>query len=204
MPQPHTHEAHGSVSETKRYIAIFLITLGILLVQIVGGTYARSVAIFADSAHVALDGVSALISIYVSLTVRRHTDQDRFRITWMRVSCGLLLLSLAWIGFEAIRRLQDPEMVRGWSVLVIASIGALGNIWQHRLLPQKHTDATSHAQKLHIEGDLYSSIAIIFGGLLMGITGWSLVDPLLALAIVLFVGYRTIVLLLNPQTGHTH
>ncbi len=188
----HDHIHHSPAAEWKLYVGIFLIALLILAVQIAGGLISGSLALLADSLHVFFDGVSAVISLFVALFISRVKDEERTRLLWMRVSAVVLLLSLLVIGYEAIERLRFPSEVKGGVVIISASIGALLNLWQHRLLPHHHHDnATSRAQRLHILADLWSSIAVVVSGVLIWHTGWFWIDPLLTALVILVIGRQT-------------
>lgn len=194
------HEHHTHASERRRYINIFLVTLLILVVQVTGGWISGSLALWADSVHVALDGVSALISVYVASVVHRYENESRLRRRWMRVSGVLLLASLAWLGYEAVERLIEPTEVIGRNVVVIALIGALLNWWQHSMLPHHHHDnETTRAQRLHIMSDFGSSIAVAVGGAIMWMTEWYRVDAILTLGVIAWIGYLTLKMLFSKR-----
>lgn len=213
MPQ-HTHLAGCAAAagyvctcEPRRYWRIFLITLGICFIQITGGILSGSLALFSDSVHAASDGVSALISLLVARHVLNYAysrkRQEAKRRFWMRVSGFLLLGSLVWIGMEAIERYQNPSEVVGSVVMLVAAIGAIGNVWQHRLVPRDHT-TTAHMQRLHVEGDLYSSIAVVAAGALIWTTGWMLIDPILTFCIIFFIGKSTLEMMVSGEADHDH
>ena len=193
--------------EPRRYWYIFLITLGICAVQIIGGFFSGSLALFSDTIHVATDGLSALISFTVARQVLAHAlshkEEERKRRFWMRMSGILFILSLVWIGKEAIERYQDPSEVVGLIVVLAASIGMLGNVWQHRLVPHEHT-MTSRMQRLHIEGDLYSSGAVIAAGIAIWVTDIYLIDPLLSFCLIFFIGFQTLQVMLSGEALHDH
>ena len=178
--------------EILRYLFILFITVIVFCIQMIGGRLFGSLALYADSAHVALDGVVALISMFVAVHVRQHRNEEVFRVRWMRVSALLLLLTLVWIVAEAFSRLANPEPVVGFGVFVAASIGGLGNVLQHRLLHHGERTVTARAQRLHVEGDLWSSVMVVAGGIAIWMTDLFLIDPILSIAVALFIGIRTI------------
>ena len=221
MPQHHLAGC-GAVSnelcdcEPRRYMRLLWITVGICIFQVAGGLWAGSLALFSDSVHVASDGASALISVYVAKAILRNRlskEAERpLRRFWMRVSGVLLLLSLGWIVVEAIERFAHPAPVNGWVVIAVAAIGAAGNVWQHRLIPHDHSE-TAAMQRLHVEGDLYSSLAVVLVGAVIAVgaafgSDVSMIDPVLSIGIALFVGYHTARAMLGKNGhachGHAH
>lgn len=202
--------------EPRRYMRLLWITVGICVFQVVGGVWAGSLALFSDSVHVASDGASALISVYVAKTILRNRMSKEagrpLRRFWMRVSGVILILSLAWIMVEAFERFAHPAPVNGWVVIAIAAIGAAGNVWQHRLVPHDHSE-TAAMQRLHVEGDLYSSIVVVLAGIAIAAgsvlgTDLGIIDPFLSVGIALFVGYQTVRAMFGKNGhachGHAH
>ncbi len=168
-----------------------------------GSVLSGSLALLADTAHAALDGASALISVFVAHAARSHQNPERMRVRWMRVSGAILLLALVWICYEAYERFTSAQAVFGPSVMVAASIGALINYAQHRLVPHDHS-VTAKAQRLHVLSDLASSILVVLGGGLIWLTGIMVLDPVISLVVVGVVGYSTITMMLNRNTDHSH
>ena len=193
--------------EFNSYAYILLITLVIAAVQLAGSVLSGSLALFADTLHVLLDGASAGISMFVAHRVRTHQDPGGLRLFWMRVSGLLLIAAMIWVATEAAQRYQHPQPVVGWQVMVAAFIGGYLNYRQHELVPHDHS-ATSWMQRYHVLGDLLSSIAVVFGGALMWLTGDARIDPILSLAIALFIGAITVRMLISrhagSSNGHVH
>lgn len=191
--------------EVRRYYYIFLLTLGIGVVEMIGSFVSGSIALLADTAHVSLDCVAAGISVYVAHTARTHADPVSLRLIWMRRSGWLLLLALAWIAYEAIGRFSGLHVVTAWRVMVTAGIAACLNYAQHRLVPHDHS-MTAKAQHLHVAGDLASNIVVFVGGGLIWWTGRVWIDPVLSLVIVGGVSYLTIKMMRAPHSedGHDH
>lgn len=190
--------------EIRRYKRIAGLTLIIVAVQFVGSIVSGSLALLADTVHVALDFASALISVFVAYRVRNHHAPDQFRLRWMRFSGVLLLSALLLVAVEAISRLQHPYSVAGLEVVGVAAFGALMNYWQHTLVPHDHTH-TSRAQRLHVLGDLFTSLVVIVGGALIWLTGKLWIDPILSLVVVGVVGALTIRMLRRKEwRAHTH
>lgn len=193
--------------DMKRYGYISLIIVGILIIQIIGAEAFQSIGLYADSGHVGLDGVAALLSMYVSYRVYRGIDERRerrVRDLYLRVSAGVLCLALLLIALEAVERLNNPKEVAGLGTLLTAFVGALGNWWQHAIIERGEKHATQHAMRLHVRSDLYSSVAVILGGAGVWLTGINSIDPAASLAVVVWVGWRAIKLLLFGYQGHTH
>lgn len=192
--------------EPQRYGLVLAVGLLVFVIQAVGGYVAGSVAVLADSAHVASDAASTGLSLIVAVLARTHHDELGLRDRWSRVSAFALFLVLLWIAYEAVERLRAPHEVDGQLVVIIASLGLVGNLIQYRLLHAEET-STGRVQRLHILQDLASSGAVVVGGACMWAFGWSLVDPWLSLAIVAFMIPAALARVFgksDPHHGHHH
>ncbi|MGB4076853.1 MAG: cation diffusion facilitator family transporter [Minisyncoccia bacterium] len=176
----------GCWCEVQRYALVLAVCLLVFFIQVVGGYVAGSVAVLADSAHVASDTASTGLSLIIATLARTHHDEHGLRDFWSRVSAFLLFLVLAWIAWEAVERLCSPQEVDGQLVVAVASAGLLGNLIQYRLLYREKT-STGRVQRLHILQDLASSAAVVVGGVCVWAFGWSAIDPWLSLGIVAFM-----------------
>ena len=95
-------------------------------------------------------------------------------------------------------RLLNPEPVGSFGMLVVASLGLVVNLISMRLL------ASGAASSLNMKGaylevwaDMLGSVGVIGGAALIMLTGWTWVDPVVAIGIGLWVLPRTWVLLKN-------
>ncbi len=86
---------------------------------------------------------------------------------------------------EAIERISHPREVVGSYVMIIALIGLIVNIIVAIQLHQGHGEKGLNHQAafLHVIGDLLGSVAALAAGLVIYLTGWLLIDPLLSLFI---------------------
>lgn len=185
--------------ETRGYAFVLGIAVSICLLQLAGSWLANSISLFSDTMHVGSDAASDLISLLVARTIARGTfsahREDAFRLRWMRISNGLLLLTLPFIGYESWERFQHPSPVAGWTTMTIAGAGLLLNLWRHRLVPHKHTH-TGYGAAWHIVVDMVSAVAVIASGILIGLTHQYLIDPVISLGIIVWIGYNTIRMML--------
>ena len=94
-----------------------------------------------------------------------------------------MLLIVSGIVYHAIQRLQHPVPVAGGMVMIIAAVGLIVNIVVALKLHHSEQTLNTRAALLHVMGDLLGSIAALFAGLVIYLTGWLPIDPLLSLLI---------------------
>ena len=91
-----------------------------------------------------------------------------------------LILVAAWVLFEAIQRFQHPEPV---IMFVSAGIGIAIYLIFGFGLSKEGDNVNTRAAALHVFGDVGASLGVIVAGILILLTGWYRLDPLLSMGI---------------------
>jgi cobalt-zinc-cadmium efflux system protein len=194
MSHSHDHHDHGpSVSSTadRRYLTIaLLLLLGFMLVEVVVGLLASSLALISDAGHMLTDAGAIGLSL-VAMHWAAQPAAGHFTFGFKRVEIlsafanGLTLILLAvWFVIEAITRLIHPPEVNGLIVMVVALIGMVVNalaVWVMRRANRESLNVEGSFQ--HILTDLYAFIATAIAGGLIWLTGWNRLDTLAALLV---------------------
>jgi cobalt-zinc-cadmium efflux system protein len=177
----------SSKDAERRLWVAFGVSLVIVSVEVVGGIVGRSLALLGDSAHLLTDVLTVGIAI---LTLRlgrmRHTPRRTFGYHRAEIFAALIngstLIAVALvIVYQAFLRLQQPPTVQGSLVLTVAVIGLMGNLAMTRLLaPNRKTSLNVRGAFLHALGDTLSSVAVIISSLIVILTGYNGIDPLIA------------------------
>ncbi|HXE23990.1 MAG TPA: cation diffusion facilitator family transporter, partial [Roseiarcus sp.] len=95
-----------------------------------------------------------------------------------------LLVTVGGLSWEAIRRLGSPEPVAGGTMMAVAAIGILVNAATAWLFASgRKDDLNLKGAFLHMASDALVSVGVVIAGLLILLTGWLIVDPLVSLAI---------------------
>lgn len=194
-----------------------LLTLGFMLVEVVGGWWTGSLALLADAAHMMTDAAALAAAWWAQQLARREADALRTYGWWRATvlaafvnALGLILVAVV-IVHEAWERWQTPSEVQGGPMLLIALVGLVVNLlvlWVLRQGGAGHAHAHKHehghahdrdgaagfggnvnlqAAWLHVLGDLLGSVAAIAAALVIWLTGWTPIDPLLSVLVVLLL-----------------
>ena len=199
-PGGHSHVPSEIRFERPLWWALGL-TSTVLLVELLGAWWTGSLALLSDAAHMATDTLALAIALVAVRLSRRAPDAQR-TYGYVRFEAlgalanGMLLFALAgWILWEAWQRLRSPLPVASLGMLGVAVVGLVCNLGAMRLL---HAGA---GQSLNLKGaylevwaDMLGSLAVIVAAVVIHLTGWTRVDPLLAVLIGLWVLPRTWVL----------
>jgi cobalt-zinc-cadmium efflux system protein len=198
-----------------RFLWALALTALVLVGEVVGGLWTHSLALLSDAAHVLMDVVALGLS-YVAVRMAAREPSERHSYGLHRaevlaavINGGTLFVIAAGIFWEAGHRLMAPEPVKSIEMLLIAAAGLAVNLVVLLVLRghdghghdhHDHDADHEHAEGpgdlnvrsawLHVLGDTLSSVGVIIAGLLMWWKGWTLLDPLMSIAIggVLFFG----------------
>lgn len=184
-----------SSSAGARIRLALLLTATVLVVEVVGGFWAHSLALLSDAGHVVTDLVVLALSLFAlrqvqrPATARRTFGYQRVGILVALVNALLLAAIVVGIVIEAVRRLQDPGVVHGGPMAAAAVVGLVISLVIARSLQPLQRDLTVKSALVHILGDAWASGGVIVAGLLIVVTGWFAVDPLLSIAIAALIAW---------------
>ena len=191
--------------DLKRYWLILLITVAILALEIFGSIASGSLALLSDAGHVFGDTLAIGVAIIAERIAIRSPQRKRgARVIGAGINALIIILTCAFIGYEAYLRFRNPnyEIVTG-PMIVIAALGAAGNYVQAKVLGHEHGEHVGRqAVRLHVLSDLWQSLAVVFAGLLIWITGWRVLDPVASVLIVVAMLVWTTRLLLSIAKSH--
>ena len=206
MAVKHDHGASTIRHERPLWWALGLTTT-FLAVEVVGAWLTNSLALLSDAAHMTTDVLALAIALVAVRLSRRPADAKRtfgyarFEAIGALVN-GLLLFGVAgYILWEAVGRIQQPPTVASAGMLAVAAVGLVVNLISMRLL------RAGSGENLNVKGaylevwsDMLGSVAVILAAVVIHFTAWSIVDPILAVLIGLWVLPRTWTLL--RDAGH--
>lgn len=193
----HGDHSHGHAS-SKLLIISLIFTTGFAVVEVIGGLWANSLALVADAGHMITDSMSLGIGAFAAwLSQRRASKRHtygfaRAEVIGALVNVLFMLGVVVWIVVAAFERLANPQDVGGTTVMVVAFIGLLVNIGVAWILMRGEKNMNVRAALLHVMGDLAGSIAALLAGLVIYLTGWLPIDPLLSLFISLLIGVASV------------
>jgi len=174
----------------------FIITLIFTIVEFVGGVLSNSLALLSDSFHMLSDVIALSLSM-VAIYFATKKPTSRFTFGYLRLEIlaaflnglALMIISL-WILYEAVKRMIYQQPIESGVMVIIATIGLFVNIVLTIVLVRslKQEDNINVQSALwHFMGDLLNSIGVIVAVVLIHITGWQMIDPLISIIISLII-----------------
>lgn len=155
--------ASSQTSKTQRALVVAIaLNTALAAGQIVVGLLTRSLAVAADAAHQFVDVIALCVSLLaLRATLRPASERRTYGLRrsdaiGALTSSLLLLLSVAWIAYEAVRRLLHPTPVTAGPMIVIGLVGLLINGSSAWLVHRSGADdghGHAHAEHNHAEHD---------------------------------------------------
>ena len=184
-----------SVDATARLRLALVLTAIVLVVEVIGGLWAHSLALLSDAGHVVTDLVVLALSTFALRQVQRPASPRR-TFGYQRVGILVALLNALLLGaivvgivVEALHRLQNPSAVRGGVMAAAAVLGLGISLAIARSLQPMEGDLTVRSALMHIWDDAWASAGIFVAGPLIAFSGWLAIDPLLSLGIAALIAW---------------
>ncbi len=178
-------------SRDRRAISVALgVTAAFVVFEAIGGWLSGSLALLADAGHMATDAAGLTLALVaLKLAGRRPTPDKTFGHQRAEILAALangvvLVVVSVYIVFEAVDRIADPRQVKSGLMLGVALVGLIANgVAVLALAGGRNRSLNVRGAFLHVIGDALGSIGAIAAAIIIARTGWTLVDPLVAIAI---------------------
>ncbi len=193
----HGH-SHAPASFGRAFAIGTALNLGFVVVEAAYGIIAGSMALLADAGH-NLSDVLGLLIAWGAATLARRTPTARYTyglrsssILAAFLNALLLLVAIAMIAFEAVRRFAEPAPVACGTVMAVAAVGILVNgITAWLFMSGRKGDLNIRGAFLHMVADAAVSAGVVVAGFIITRTGWSWLDPVTSLVIVAVIAVGT-------------
>jgi cobalt-zinc-cadmium efflux system protein len=165
-------------------------TVLFVLVEVVAGLKAGSLALLSDAGHNLTDALALLFTwfaFYLQSKPANHIKTYGYHRTGVLAAFvnAITLVTLSvWIFYESIQRFVNPEPVQENIMMAVSALGLLlngGVMWSLRVA--KNNDINVRSAFVHMLGDALGSVAIILGAIVIHYTSWQRIDPALSVAI---------------------
>lgn len=182
----------------NRLIIVLAVTSTYMVIEVVAGVLTNSLALIADAGHMLTDvfGLGlALFAIWFAArpaTPQRTYGFYRAEILAATVNALVLFGISAYILYEAWQRFQAPPEVDSGPMMIVATIGLGINVFGAFLLFKASGESLNmRGAFFEVVSDMLGSIGVILAGAIIFFTGWQYADPLISVAIGLFILPRT-------------
>ncbi len=190
-PDGHGH-IHGHAREGGNIRVAFFLNLGFTIVELAGGLLTNSIAIISDAIHDFGDSLSLGLAWYFQRLSKKGSTghytygYKRFSLLGAIINSVVLVVGSIYVLTRAIPRLWQPQEANATGMLVLAVVGIVIN-GIAVLRTHKARSINERVVSLHLLEDVLGWAAVLVGSIVMFLTGWRIIDPILSIAIALFV-----------------
>lgn len=207
-PGGHHHNHHVPADTGDWHYAVGLVlNLGFVIAEFWAGVVSGSTALMADAGHNLSDVLALALAGGAAWLARRRARASltygyrKGTVLAALVNAVLLLVACGWIAWEAFERLMNPVQVSSGFIIVVAAIGFVINLGTALLfMKDQHKDLNVRGAYLHMIADAAVSLGVVIAGVVILFSGWSVIDPLISLVIVVAILWATWGLLKDSVT----
>jgi cobalt-zinc-cadmium efflux system protein len=187
MMSNHEHANHAHGRPLKITLGLVLV---IMVAEIVGGVLSNSLALLSDAGHMLTDALALGLSLFAMNLARRPATPTRTygyhraEIMAALANGAVLVLVSAFIFYEAAQRFSLTPSVKTPLMMAVATVGLMANVVGIVLLRSgSRRSINVKAAFWHVTGDTLSSAGVMVAAIIIWITDWYIVDPILAIII---------------------
>lgn len=169
----------------------------LIVIKLAVGVISGSVSIISEAIHSMMDLVAALIAFFSVRLADLPPDEDhpygheKIENVSGVIEGALIVVAAIWIIVEAAQKLTSNEPIEsvglGFIVMFIsAGVNAIVSSRLYKVAREEHSIALE-ADALHLKADIYTSLGVGCGLLLIWVTGFTMLDPIVAIGVALFI-----------------
>ncbi|MCB8555859.1 cation diffusion facilitator family transporter [Streptococcus vestibularis] len=184
--------------KTKRAVWLaFFLNLSFAIVEFIAGGIFGSSAVLADSVHDFGDAIAIGISALLESISNRKEDSHytlgykRFSLLGAMVTAVILMTGSGMVLLENLTKLFHPQPVNEEGLLWLGFIAISVNVLASLVIRKGETKNES-ILSLHFLEDTLGWVAVILMAIVLRFTDWYILDPLLSLAISIFILFKAI------------
>ncbi len=192
----HHHHAHGQSLE--RIGQAFWLNVVFTVIELIGGAMTNSVAILADAVHDLGDSLALAFAWYMEKQSRSDFDRESFTYGMRRLSVlsaivtGLVLVFGSFLVLiKSVPRVLQPEPASTQGMIGLALLGVVVN-GVAALRVQKGTSLNERMLMWHLLEDVFGWLMILVGAIVMNFVDLPILDPLMAIALSLWVLWNVV------------
>lgn len=188
---------HSHSHSSEKIGWAFFLNFGFTIIEFIGGWLTNSTAIMADAVHDLGDTLS-IGSAWLLNKLGTKSATKEFTYGYRRLSLlgalinGIVLIvGSAWIFYEAVPRLSNPEMPETEGMIALAILGVLVNGFAAFKL-QGGKSLNEKVLNWHLLEDVLGWVAVLIVAIVMQFKDWPVLDPVLSIGFTLFILFNVI------------
>lgn len=193
----HNHSHHHHHTDVKNIQVAFFLNFAFTIIEIIGSIFTNSVAVLSDAIHDLGDCISLGLAWYFQKMAKKGSNNSysygykRFSLLGAIINSAVLVTGSVFILTKAIPRIIHPEETHAGGMFFLAIVGILVNgAAVFRL--KSGNSINERVVSLHLLEDVLGWAAILIGSIIMYFFDLPVIDPILSIAIAIFVLYNVL------------
>ncbi len=176
----------------KNILIAFILNLSFSVFEFFGGILTGSVAILSDAIHDIGDAMSIGVSYFLEKKSKKQPDETytygyaRFSVIGSVITTLILLFGSLAVIYNAIIRIFNPIEINYNGMIIFAVVGAVINFCA-AYFTREGDSLNQKAVNLHMLEDVLGWIVVLIGAIVMRFTNISIIDPIMSIAVALFI-----------------
>jgi cobalt-zinc-cadmium efflux system protein len=186
----HAHDgAAVREHQSRRLLLVIGLTFAVLLIEVAGGILSHSLALLSDAGHMLTDLLALVLSLmavrFAALPANavKTYGYQRLEILTALVNGALLIAVSGFLFYRSFRRILAPQPIEEATMIGAAVVGLVANLISLRLLSDHGHNLNIRGARLHVLSDALSSGGVVAASIVMALTSWWRLDPLVAAAL---------------------
>ena len=200
MELHHHHHHHHEMTAAAGPALVVAIVMNLLFVfvEVAVGLAYDSLGLLSDAGH-NLSDVFGLILAFLAYKLAQVAPNRRYTYGYRKstilvslVNAIILLVAVGAIALESVRKLQSPEPIDGAAISWTAGAGIVVNgLTAWMLMKGRKNDLNMKGAFLHMVADTLVSVGVLLSGIVISFTGFTIIDPIISLAIAVVILFST-------------
>ena len=179
------------------YLLSIALNLAFVAVEAGVGLWKGSLGLLSDAGHNLSDVFSLLLALIALRLASSHASKQftygyrKGSILVSLLNAVILLVAVGAILLESVHKLREPVAIDGGAVAWTAAVGIVVNgLTAFLLMRHRKDDINSRGAFLHMAADTLVSVGVVVSGIVISLTGWSFIDPIIGIVIgvIILVG----------------
>lgn len=194
----HHHPHHAGAADVGSLRGIYWISIALnlafVLVESGVGLWNRSLGLLSDAGH-NLSDVFSLILALIAFRLAASKSTPKFTYGYKKgsilislLNAGILLVAVGAILVESIHKLRNPSDLDGGAIAWTAGVGIVINgLTAFLLMRHQKNDINTRGAFLHMAADTLVSVGVVISGIVIALTGWTVIDPIIGIVIAVVI-----------------
>ncbi|EMK16322.1 cation diffusion facilitator family transporter [Leptospira kirschneri serovar Bim str. 1051] len=189
------HVKRSQEKGLKRSILLaILVSISIFFVELFGGFQSGSIALLADAGHIITDTIALSLSL-IAVLLSSKKPNSKFSFGYYRIEIltsllnSILIFGISfYIFYESIERFQNQKEILSFQMIFYSSFGIIFNLISAWVLFRfSGENINIKSAYVHVLSDLLSTVGVLVGSVLIYITSWNWIDPLISVLISILI-----------------